>query len=99
MWFPEIFQRIQQGGSSCGGGSSLNETKSIWSCSHQVEFGTSVYMESFLIALSNLPGNIVTVLVINKLGRRQLLGDSLIKKTVDSSILFLSNMSGKKSCN
>ncbi|XP_065653316.1 synaptic vesicle glycoprotein 2C-like [Hydra vulgaris] len=78
MWFPEIFQRIQQGGSSCGGETSFNETKSIWTCSQQVEFGTAVYMESFLIALSNLPGNIITVLVINKLGRRQLLAISMV---------------------
>ena len=74
MWFPEIFRRIKDGHSSCGGVTS-NITMKVLNCTEQVEQDSEVYFQSFMIALANLPGNIVTILVINKLGRRGLLGE------------------------
>lgn len=78
MWFPEIFQRIQHGGSSCGGGDIVvNVTHSNMTCEETVASDTAVYFESFIVALSNLPGNAFTILVINKMGRRLLLALSM----------------------
>ena len=80
MWFPEIFERIENGGSSCGGpaaaGNSTGSTGMLnpEHCRNKVKNDTEVYYEAFLVAISNLPGNLATILLINKLGRRLLLG-------------------------
>jgi len=36
---------------------------------------SEIYFESFITAASNLPGNIFTILLIDKLGRKALLGE------------------------
>ena len=78
MWFPEIFRRIQNGGSTCGGGEVLlNVTHDNKTCLQRVAADTDVYFESFLVAISNLPGNIFVILLINKVGRREILGNSI----------------------
>ena len=90
MWFPEIFERIENGGSSCGGpaaagnstggpaaaGNSTGSTGMLnpEDCRNKVKNDTEVYYEAFLVAISNLPGNLATILLINNLGRRLLLG-------------------------
>ena len=77
MWFPEIFERIENGGSSCGGpAAAVNSTGMVYNknCMEKVKNDTGVYYEAFLVAISNLPGNLATILLINKLGRRLLLG-------------------------
>lgn len=84
MWFPEIFERIENGGSSCGGpaaaGNSTANTSmlSYEECMKKVKNDTEVYYEAFLVAISNLPGNLATILLINKLGRRLLLSKIFI---------------------
>lgn len=80
MWFPEIFQRIENGENSCGhtGNSNVNHTKSNLTCEEKVLKGTFIYYENFLVALSNLPGNIFTILLINKVGRRQMMCLSMV---------------------
>ena len=76
MWFPELFQRIQSGESSCGRSSHHSSIlpQSNETCEEKVVHNHEVYLESFLVAISNLPGNILTILFINKIGRRRLLG-------------------------
>ena len=72
MWFPELFNRMEKyGGSPCnlghppsGGNHSNNNNTSVY---------TGIYLESFLVAASNLPGNILTFMVIEKIRRKLLL--------------------------
>ena len=71
MWFPEIFQRIEKhGGSTCHPGTMLkiNVTTDICTVT------SDLYLKGFLTAISNLPGNIFTVIFIDRLGRSPLLG-------------------------
>ena len=86
MWFPEIFERIKQGKSGCGGiveqQSALGNNNTNFSivadnrtCLERVAQENEIYFESFLIAISNLPGLLVTYLLIDRLGRRNLLGE------------------------
>ena len=80
MWFPEIFKRIKEGRGGCGSAvhhvSSYNMTliTDNRTCIEKVAQEEGVYLQSFLIALSNLPGNILTYLLIDRIGRRRLLG-------------------------
>ena len=73
MWFPELFARIEKyGGSPCNLG-AINETAQNESDICLSDVSNTIYLESFLTALSNLPGNIVTILIIEKISRRYLL--------------------------
>lgn len=88
MWLPEIFKSFQHGGSLCNNNISQilivvnstntnitsNSTKSLLECD-QVD--QQAYLQAFLVALSNLPGNIFTVVSIDKIGRRNLFGKRL----------------------
>jgi MFS family permease len=42
-----------------------------------VGFSVDIYQDTFLVAASNLPGNILVSLVIDKVGRKNLLGYTL----------------------
>ena len=80
MWFPEIFKRIQEGKGGCGG-ASLGANFTTFdnrTCVEKVAAETEIYFQSFLIALSNLPGNIICYLLIDRIGRRNLLGKLII---------------------
>lgn len=78
MWFPEIFSRVEKyGGSPCDH-HEVNTTASNVTepCNGIPE--DSVFFESFLTALSNLPGNLLTILVMDKVGRKPLLASSMV---------------------
>lgn len=71
MWFPELFSRVEKyGGSPCDHhqgppnrtGNSTQEVDKEW-----------VYFSGFLTALSNLPGNLLTIFLMDQLGRKLLL--------------------------
>ena len=75
MWFPELFNRIDKnGGSMCEPGatdnSTLNGTDPDPLCE---KVGDVVYLEGFLTAVSNLPGNLLTIVLMDRVGRRILL--------------------------
>jgi len=71
MWFPELFQRIEKyGGSACHPGSKLRVNSTVDPCT----VSSDLYFKGFLTAVSNLPGNIFTILFIDRLGRTPLLG-------------------------
>jgi len=82
MWFPEIFERIKVGKAGCGGvvphpvdaNFTVVDNRT---CLEIVAQENEIYFQSFLVAMSNLPGNLVTYLVIDRLGRRRLLGKNL----------------------
>ena len=73
LWFPELFDRIDKyGGSFCdlhSGNETLKEN--VTRCDGPSD---DVFFEGFLTSISNLPGNILTVFLVERLGRKFLLG-------------------------
>lgn len=86
MWFPEIFNRIDKnGGTMCEPGainSSRNSTQEL--CEQP---GDIVYLEGFLTAVSNLPGNLLTIALMDRIGRKVLLATSMMMSGL--SVFFL----------
>ncbi|PVD36562.1 hypothetical protein C0Q70_03547 [Pomacea canaliculata] len=76
MWFPEIFNRIDKnGGTLCEPGSGSTNTNTSSNSTHIdcTQPGNIVYLEGFLTAVSNLPGNLLTIVLMDRIGRRILL--------------------------
>lgn len=74
MWFPEIFARVEKyGGSPCDH-HTVNETSSNTTVPCDGIPENWVFFEGFMTALSNLPGNLLTILIMDKVGRKPLLG-------------------------
>ena len=74
LWFPELFSRIEKyGGSPCSLG-KVNDTNTNSTIDCVYDTSAKIYYESFLTASSNLPGNIFTILMIDKIGRKIMLG-------------------------
>ncbi|XP_071098545.1 synaptic vesicle glycoprotein 2C-like [Haliotis cracherodii] len=81
MWFPELFSRIEKfGGTPCDPG-PVNTTISNSTVSPSSDTceapSNSVFLEGFLTAVSNLPGNLFTIFLMDKLGRKLLLSSSM----------------------
>ncbi len=88
LWFPEIFNRIEKyGGSPCSLGEAHgNETtNSSAPCTYNIS--NKIYFESFLTAVSNLPGNLFTIFMIDRVGRKLLLAVSMVISGV--SVFFI----------
>ncbi|KAM7397076.1 hypothetical protein PAMP_020073 [Pampus punctatissimus] len=85
MWFPELFARIEDGGSPCAN-VSRPSSLSNQSC-YPVK--TAVYIEGFIIAASNLPGNIFTVLVMDSTGGKALLSCSLLTSSLSVFLIYV----------
>lgn len=83
MWFPELFKRAEDGGSPCAN-MTRSRRDSNESC-YPVK--TAVYMEGFLTAVANLPGNIFTILMMDTIGGKILLSSSLLMSSV--SVFFI----------
>ncbi|KAK2172293.1 hypothetical protein NP493_973g01033 [Ridgeia piscesae] len=78
MWFPELFKRTAlSGGSVCDAPRRANHTMPRPDCNND-SISSEIYFESFITAASNLPGNIFTILLIDKLGRKALLVVSMM---------------------
>ncbi|XP_071479724.1 synaptic vesicle glycoprotein 2C-like [Diadema antillarum] len=78
MWFPELFTRVENGGSACG---DVNVT-----LSNDTD-NPHIYEDGFYTALSNLPGNLLAIIFIDRLGRKFMLTTSLILSGV--SVFFI----------
>ncbi|XP_063049425.1 synaptic vesicle glycoprotein 2C [Engraulis encrasicolus] len=91
MWFPELFKRAEEdGGSPCHG--NLNATTTTTTTHLETNDScypvkTAVYMEGFVTALANLPGNIFSVMVMDRVGGRALLSSSLLLSS--ASVFFI----------
>ncbi|XP_060891912.1 synaptic vesicle glycoprotein 2B [Labrus mixtus] len=85
MWFPELFARLESGGSPCGN-TSLPRPMQNQSC-YPVK--TAVYMEGFIIAASNLPGNLFTILMMESTGGKVLLSCSLMVSSLSVFLIFV----------
>ena len=72
MWFPELFAKAEMTGGAVCSSTSSNASQSVnVSC----EVPSNIYVESFLTAISNLPGNILTIFLIDRIGRKIPLGE------------------------
>lgn len=68
IWLPELYKRMAlTGGSPCSTDYIIKNTTESTNSTCQIE--QSVYISSFYSALSNLPGNIFTIIFIDKMGR------------------------------
>ncbi|XP_069551477.1 synaptic vesicle glycoprotein 2B [Brachyistius frenatus] len=85
MWFPELFERVEDGGSPCAN-VSLQSRLHNHSC-YPVK--TTVYMEGFVIAASNLPGNIFTILMMDSTGGKALLSCSLLVSSLSVFLIYV----------
>ncbi|XP_073687842.1 synaptic vesicle glycoprotein 2B [Garra rufa] len=85
MWFPELFKRAEDGGSSCANTSRVQRLVNE-SC-YPVK--TAVYMEGFVIAASNLPGNIFTILLMDRIGGKILLSVSLLVSSMSVFVIYV----------
>uniref|UniRef100_A0A4W5PSY3 Synaptic vesicle glycoprotein 2 n=1 Tax=Hucho hucho TaxID=62062 RepID=A0A4W5PSY3_9TELE len=84
MWFPELFKRAEDGGSPCANVSRL-QSDDNQSC-YPVK--TAVYIEGFVTAASNLPGNIFTILLMDVIGGKALLCCSLLLSSVSVFLIY-----------
>lgn len=85
MWFPELFKRMEDGGSPCANVSRVYSLQNK-SC-YPVE--TAIYMEGFYVAASNLPGNIFTILMMGRIGGKALLSCSLLVSSVSVFLIYV----------
>nr|XP_032808157.1 synaptic vesicle glycoprotein 2C-like [Petromyzon marinus] len=80
MWLPELFRRSEEhGGSPCSTPPSNHTdvaSAGNWTLCYPVK--TIVYMDGFITAAANLPGNILSILLMGRVGGRLLLGASLL---------------------
>ncbi|XP_036432452.1 synaptic vesicle glycoprotein 2C [Colossoma macropomum] len=91
MWFPELFKRAEDGGSPCANMSRPQSQKNE-SC-YPVK--TAVYMEGFVTAASNLPGNIFTILLMDIVGGKILLAGSLLVSSVSVFLIYVVKTKGQ----
>ena len=78
MWFPELFSRVEKyGGSPCETPHASSNTSSNGTDICQRIPENWVFFEGFMTAVSNLPGNILTIFLMDKIGRKPLLGKLL----------------------
>lgn len=85
MWFPELFKRAEDGGSPCANKSRVQSSENQ-SC-YPVQ--TAVYMEGFITAASNLPGNIFTILLMDRIGGKILLSVSMLVSSLSVFVIYV----------
>ena len=75
MWFPELFTRIElYGGSACAPKPVESNVTAVTPTAGD-DIANTIYFEGFLTAISNLPGNILTIFIIDRVGRKILLSE------------------------
>jgi hypothetical protein len=76
MWLPRLFERFNEakpnGGSVCG--FTTNGTTGEQPETHACIPAAEVYMQGLFTSLASLPGNILSVLLVDRIGRKPLLG-------------------------
>ena len=79
MWQPELLRLMESGDSSCGH-ISFNTTADVFNatCDEKMKQNYNIYYETVIVKLWKIPGNLVFILLINKMGRKILLGMFLL---------------------
>ncbi|XP_014669031.1 PREDICTED: synaptic vesicle glycoprotein 2C-like [Priapulus caudatus] len=88
MWFPELFKRLEESGrddvsvcTSTLAGLNSSGVPDFGDCS-EVGGSDELYINSLLVAASNFPGSVISVLFIDTLGRRWMLAGSMVTSSV-----------------
>ncbi|CAH1790251.1 unnamed protein product [Owenia fusiformis] len=90
LWLPELFKRLELGeGSVCYTPSANTTSHNSNSTCTDAGLDTNIYSESMLTALANLPGNILTIFLMDKIGRKILLTSSMIISGVSVFFIYL----------
>lgn len=105
MWLPEIYNRMEGTQLAiCQSTSSHNHTILYENktfnfsttdiaggevCRRDLYTNRVVYLKTFLIAASNIPGAITSIVCIDKIGRRNLLGKNFFTRIIESQILIV----------
>ncbi|CAJ1056162.1 synaptic vesicle glycoprotein 2C [Xyrichtys novacula] len=84
MWFPELFAKLETDGAPCANATKPQPLVNL-TC-YPVK--TAVYMEGFIIAASNLPGNIFTILMMDSIGGKVLLSCSLLVSSLSVFLIY-----------
>ena len=78
MWSIEIFERMKRyGGTPCVPSNGRNSSL-LFSLNKTCTIDDSVFFSSALAALSNIPGNLITIIYIDRIGRNVITISSLI---------------------
>nr|XP_005994167.1 PREDICTED: synaptic vesicle glycoprotein 2C-like [Latimeria chalumnae] len=89
MWFPELFGRIEKTkGSPCSNVSHQSNSGKLENVTCY-PVNTAVYQQGFLTAAANLPGNVLTILVMDVIGGRILLSASLLLSGISVFFIWL----------
>ncbi|MBN3307838.1 SV2B protein, partial [Amia calva] len=86
MWFPELFKRVQNGGSICSNVSRPSSTV-LPQNDTCYPIKTEVYRDGFITAAANLPGNILSILLMDIVGGKILISCSLLVSGI--SVFFI----------
>ncbi len=88
MWFPELFAKLDQYYDQYDEKRTVCqvtnlETESNDGFCDNTTLSSDVFLNSFIISLSALPGNIWSIWQMDKLGRKFFLGESFLNSNVD----------------
>ncbi|XP_056271623.1 synaptic vesicle glycoprotein 2C [Pseudoliparis swirei] len=89
MWFPALFERMESGGGSPCANTTATITSPTLHNHSCYPVKTAVYMEGFIIAASNLPGNIFTIFMVDRLGGKALLSCSLLVSSLSVFLIYV----------
>ena len=94
-WFPEIFNRMEKlGGSPCSKG-NVNITLIFSDDTSNTCDGTvsnTIYLDTFLVSVSLLPGMVLSVVLMDRLGRKALLASSMTFSAISVFCLLFLNL-------
>ncbi|XP_029910169.1 synaptic vesicle glycoprotein 2B [Myripristis murdjan] len=91
MWLPELFEKAEVEGSPCAS-APLPSPLHNKTCSPVT---TAVYKEGFLTAVSNLPGNIFTILMMDHSGGKALLSCSMLVSSISVFLIYVVQTKGQ----
>ncbi len=72
MWFPQLFTEVENQGAVCER-SGANHSIPLKNNTNDTGTDTKIYTDSFYTALSNIPGNIISIFLMDVIGRKAIL--------------------------
>ncbi|KAF6019377.1 hypothetical protein EB796_022344 [Bugula neritina] len=86
MWFPTMIQRMDESkATSVCAVTSLTSNKTLCDFSDE----TKVYFDTFLQAAANLPGHLIYFLLVNSVGRKPIIGVSMVLTAISVFFIWL----------
>ncbi|XP_072020579.1 synaptic vesicle glycoprotein 2C-like isoform X2 [Amphiura filiformis] len=84
MWFPQLFQEAETQGSVC-----VKSGANITKPDNSTGPDTQIYTDAFYTSLANLPGNLITIILMDVVGRKAILCSSLVLSGVGVFFIYL----------